>query len=80
MHDDSDRKSGDGLPFPETDFSPALQRTIKERFDRGDLGGVSKDEFFRLLGRTARPERPAEESKETSAARHADDSGETHTR
>ncbi len=66
---DPDRRptaqSGDGtaddLPFPETDFSPTLQRTIKERFDRGDLGGVEKEKFFRLLGKTAQPELRDEE-------------------
>lgn len=61
----STAQSGDGaaddLPFPETDFSPALQRTIKERLDRGDLGGVDKEKFLKLLGKTAQPLQPDEE-------------------
>ena len=48
------------LPFPESGYSPALQRTLKEKFDKGELGGVDKEEFLKLLGKTTQP--PAEES------------------
>ncbi len=61
MSNRSKEKKGESLPFPETDFSPALQRTIKDRFDRGDLGGVDKEKFIKLLGKTAQPEPRDEE-------------------
>ena len=62
MPDEKLRKiDKEDLPFPETDFSPALQRTIKERFDQGDLGGVDKEEFLKLLGKTAQPQPRDEE-------------------
>lgn len=49
------------LPFPETDFSPTLQRTLMRKFDAGENPGIDRDEFFKLLGRVAEPEQPAEE-------------------
>ncbi len=49
------------LPFPETGYSPALQRTLQEKFNQGDIGGMDKAEFLKQLGQTAKPEQPAEE-------------------
>ena len=48
-------------PYPRTGYSPALQRTLKAKFDKGEVGGVDKKKFFRQLGKTAKPEQPAEE-------------------
>ncbi len=42
-------------PFPETGYSPALQRTLKEKFDRGENPSVDKETFFKALGRAAHP-------------------------
>lgn len=51
---------GEALPFPDKDISPTLQRLLKRKFDEADAGGeletVDKDEFFKLLGRTAEGE------------------------
>ena len=54
---DKDRET----PYPESGFSPALQRTLKAKFDRAEedpstLDAVDRDEFFKLLGKTTRPE------------------------
>ncbi len=50
----------DDRPFPETGYSPALQRTLKRKFDEADAGGeldsVDREEFFRMLGKTAEPD------------------------
>lgn len=42
-------------PFPESGYSIALQRTLKEKFDKGDIGGVDKEKFLKLLGKSAQP-------------------------
>ena len=53
-------RPGRDLPFPDSGYSPALQRTLKAKFDQGDIGGMDKAEFLKQLGRTAEPR--AEES------------------
>lgn len=35
-----DKKATSDAPFPETDFSPALQRTLKRKFDAGEIDGA----------------------------------------
>lgn len=41
------------LPFPETGLSPALQRTIKEKLDRGELDEVDMAAFEKNLRKLA---------------------------
>ena len=57
------RPAGDGaadeLPFPDKDISPALQRTLKRKFDSGEEESVDRDEFFRLLGKAASADDPS---------------------
>lgn len=55
------RSPKDDLPYPESGYLPALQRTLKEKFDKGDRGGIDKEEFLKQLGKTAEP-RSSEES------------------
>ena len=43
-------------PYPDTDFSPALQRTIKRKIESGEDTGMEREEFFRLLGRISEPQ------------------------
>lgn len=50
------------LPFPETDYSPGLQRTLKEKFDKGEIDTVDRGEFLKLLDRSAPPEEPDQAS------------------
>lgn len=64
-------KRDDEAPFPETDYSPALQRTLRRKFeeaeDGGELDSVDRDEFLKMLGKTAeeQPEsRPSAEPEE----------------
>ena len=56
----NDRGAG-SLPFPDTGYSPALQRTLKEKFDKGNIGGMDKAEFLKQLGKTVE-QQPSEES------------------
>ena len=39
------------IPYPESDLSPAAQRTIKRKIESGEDEGVEKDDFLRLLGK-----------------------------
>lgn len=55
------RREGGGarltsLPYPESDLSPHLQRTIKRKIESGEDEGVDPDEFSKLLGRMTPPE------------------------
>ena len=57
-NEDPDRRhAGDGaaddLPFPDKDISPALQRTLKRKFESGEEESVDRETFFRLLGKAA---------------------------
>lgn len=42
-----------GLPYPDTDFSPQLQLTIKRKIESGEDTSMDREEFLRLLGRVA---------------------------
>ena len=44
------------LPYPDSDFSPQLQLTIKRKIENGEDTGMDRDEFFRLLGRITEPQ------------------------
>ena len=44
------------LPYPDTDFSPRLQLTIKRKIESGEDTGMSREEFFKLLGRISEPQ------------------------
>ena len=44
MNDEREHKEV-ALPFPETGLSPALQRTIKAKIDRGELDEIDHDVF-----------------------------------
>ncbi len=44
------------FPYPDTDFSPQLQLTIKRKIESGDDTGMDRDEFFKLLGRISEPQ------------------------
>ncbi len=50
------------LPYPDSDFSPQLQLTIKRKIESGEDTGMDREEFFRLLGRVAEPQEPSPES------------------
>lgn len=71
MDDDSGSRrcnSGDGaaeeLPYPETDFSPALQRTLQRKLENGEMDEVDRKEFFKLLGQMAEPQdEPSDEER-----------------
>ena len=47
----SKTKSESDLPYPDTEVSPHLQRTIQRKIESGEDTGVDRDEFFKLLGR-----------------------------
>lgn len=42
------------LPFPETGYSPALQRTLKEKFDRGENPSVDRNTLFGAIERAVK--------------------------
>ena len=54
---------GDGsteeLPFPDKDISPALQRVLKRKFDAGELEGVDREAFLKLLGKSVEETDPS---------------------
>ena len=41
----------DPLPYPETEFSPGVQRAMKRKIESGEDPGIDRDEFFRIFGR-----------------------------
>ncbi len=51
--------AADDLPFPDSDFSPALQRTLRRKFKEAEEGGeleaVDREAFFKALGHSAKP-------------------------
>lgn len=59
-------KRDEEAPYPETDYSPALQRTLRRKFEEADAGGeldaVDREEFMQMLGKTT--EEQAEEPGE----------------
>lgn len=61
--EESDRKDQEHSqePYPETGYSPTLQRTLKEKFEKGEIGGIDKKTFLKQLGQTVKIEPPAEE-------------------
>lgn len=63
----ADRRRG-GLPFPDKDISPALQRTLKRKFEQeaetGEIESVDRDTFFGMLGEVSKP--PDEEDDPSS--------------
>ena len=47
--------AGEKLPFPDKDISPALQRTLKQKFDQGENDMIPRkdwDRAMRLVGRS----------------------------
>lgn len=64
--DTGTRGEGDGaaLPYPDSDLSPALQRTIKAKIDRGEIDEVDADVFYGAMRQTAKA--PKERSGEAS--------------
>lgn len=58
MPDDNKNKPTEERPFPETDFPPALQRTLKEKFDRGENPVIDRDVFFGALKQATPPSPP----------------------
>ncbi len=44
------------LPYPDSDFSPQLQLTIKRKIESGDDTGMDREEFFKLLRRISEPQ------------------------
>ena len=52
------------MPFPETGYSPALQRTLKEKFDRGENPSVDRDKFFGSIKRSVKADPPCEQPDE----------------
>ena len=51
------QSGGDGLPFPDSDLTPTLQREIKRKIEAGEIDEVDEDLFFGLLGCTSVPEK-----------------------
>lgn len=51
------------LPFPDKDISPALQRTLKQKFDRGENDAIPRKDWDRTMRRASRggESPPAEE-------------------
>ncbi len=41
---------GDALPYPDSDWSPALQRTIKRKLDKGEIDEVDANVFYGMMG------------------------------
>ena len=57
MESQEDQQSGNGqtedggkLPYPDSDWSPALQRTIKRKLDKGEIDEVDADVFYGRMG------------------------------
>ena len=61
---DKGKKPTKERPFPNTDYPPALQRTLKEKFDRGENPSVDRDAFFKGVGRATRPTQPPDRSSD----------------
>lgn len=38
------------LPYPDSDWSPALQRTIKRKLDNGEIDEVDASVFYGKMG------------------------------
>lgn len=38
------------LPYPDSDWSPALQRTIKNKLDKGEIDEVDSGVFYGMMG------------------------------
>lgn len=55
----------DVLPYPDSDLSPGLQQTIKDKIDRGEVDEVDADAFFDIMRRGA-PQVPPEQDDEES--------------
>lgn len=47
-------------PFPGSGFTPGLQRTLKDKLDRGEINEVDEDAFLGSMQRAAPPESPPE--------------------
>ena len=43
----------DSLPYPDSDWPPALQRTIKRKLDSGEIDEVDADVFYGMMGQIA---------------------------
>ena len=61
---DKDKKPTKDRPFPETDYPPALQRTLKAKFDRGENPSVDKDKFLGAVRRATPPTQPPDQSSD----------------
>jgi hypothetical protein len=44
------------LPFPDSGFTPDLQRTLKRKLESGEVDEVDEDAFFGSMGRAVPPE------------------------
>ena len=59
---DPDRRhAGDGaaaLPYPDSDLSPGLQKTIYDKIQRGEIDEVDADDFFGIMQRAAPQTQP----------------------
>ena len=44
-------RQGQALPFPDTEFSPGVQRAIERKIESGEDPGIDRDEFFRIFER-----------------------------
>ncbi len=47
----SGKRSSGPLPYPDSDLSPALQRTIRHKLDAGEDEAVDREEFERAIRR-----------------------------
>ena len=53
--DKSDAEMGmkrQDLPYPDSDLLPALQRTIRDKIERGEIDEVDESAFISVLTRT----------------------------
>ena len=53
MSKEEKRESRDSLPYPDSDWPPALQRTIKRKLEQGEIDEVDADVFYGNMGRIA---------------------------
>ena len=56
-----DLVENEALPFPDKDISPALQRTLKKKLDRGENDAIPRKDWDRAMQRVAGEEPPGEE-------------------
>lgn len=59
---DESKKPTPERPFPETDYPPSLQRTLKEKFDRGENPVIDKNVFRKAVEQATPPPKPDDQS------------------